>query len=162
MKSFVLLCSALFLISCSTTTNKHHSAGNLDVNLRSNLEAELDVDMSKKVQGKAFHSKLFGLIDLKGSSHYADGVNYGATGSTGLFSFMGGGVVDDAKSAAAFNALHPAKADIIIAPQYIVKVESWFFGAYKEVTAHVTGYAGKIRNIKQSTKATAMPVATNN
>lgn len=160
MKIISSLCLLMLFASCSTTYNKNHTSGNLDVKVTSNLEADVNVDMSKKISGQAQHSKLFGLFNIKSSANYVDGVNYSG-GSEG-FSFFSGGVVEDAKSAAAFNAIQPAKADIIVAPQYLVKVESWFFGAFKEVTAQVTGYAGYIRNIKPTQKVTAPPLANNN
>jgi hypothetical protein len=36
---------------------------------------------------------------------------------------------------------------VIVAPQYIVQIHS-FLGIYKEVTALVSGYAGKIKDIR--------------
>jgi hypothetical protein len=120
------------------------------------------VDMSKKIQGTAKHTKLFGLIDIHASKNYADGVAYDGA-STGGFSLFQGGVVEDTKSAAAYNAVVPNKADVLVAPQYMIKVESYFFGAWKEVTAQVTGYAGRIKSIKQHVKATpSTQLATNN
>jgi len=70
----------------------------------------------------------------------------GAGGSAGWF---GPGIVEETKSAAAYKAVVPGKVDIIVAPQYITKVNSYFFGMYKEVTATVTGYAGRVKNIRQ-------------
>lgn len=152
--TFVTILSLIALASCSTTHHLSQKAGKLDVSVKGNLQAEVEVDMQKKIVGKSHYSRLFGLIDLNGSKNYADGVTYDGEG--GGFLFFGGGVVEDAKSAAAYNATVPNKADILVAPQYLVKVNSWFFGAYKEVTAQVWGYAGKIKNIK--TKEWSHPV----
>lgn len=145
--SLLTLVSTFLLVSCSSTMNRSQSAGELDVRVHSNLAADLDVDMTKKISGSAKHTKLFGLIDIKTSKHFADGVNYGVEKKGGL-SFFGPSIVDEAKSAAAYRAVVPNRADVLVAPQYLIKVESYFFGAWKEVTAQVTGYAGKIRNIK--------------
>lgn len=160
MKSLGLVLSLLVITACSTTTNKKVDAGDLNVRVTSKLEADLEVDTSKKVSGKAFHTKLFGLINLKTSTHYADGVNYGGGNNSG-FSFFSGGIVEEAKSAAAYNALNQAKADVIVVPQYVIKVNSWFFGAYKEVTAVVSGYSAKIRSLKKDHTPVAAPIAKN-
>lgn len=151
--SLAIIASTLTLVSCSSTVNRSQKSGGLDVKVTSNLQADMDVDMSKKIQGTAHHTKLFGLIDIKSSKNYADGVAYdGAAG--GGFSLFQGGIVEDTKSAAAYNAVVPNKADVLVAPQYMIKVESYFFGAWKEVTAQVTGYAGRIKNISPVLKAT--------
>jgi hypothetical protein len=145
MNKFTLLLSIMFLFSCSTTTNRNQKSSALDVSLTSRLEAELDIDMSKKIHGTAKQSKLFGFINIHTTSDYVDGVNYDGSGSG--FSLFSGGIVEDTKSAAAYNAVVPNKADVIVAPQYIVQIHS-FLGIYKEVTALVSGYAGKIKDIR--------------
>lgn len=140
---------ALFaLVSCSTTNHMSQKAGGLNVAVKSNLQADLDVDMSKKIVGKAHHVRVLG-IHTQESMNYADGVSYDGASGGGMMSFFGPGMEEAAKSAAAYNATVANKADVIVAPQYIVKVKSYFFGAYKEVTAQVWGYGAKIRDIKQ-------------
>lgn len=156
--SLAVIASTMLLVSCSTTTNRSQKSGALDVKVRSDLQAEVDVDMSKKIQGKASHTKLFGVIDIKSSKNYADGVAYDG-GSSSAFSLFAGGIVEDTKSAAAYNAVVPNKADVLVAPQYMIKVESYFFGAWKEVTAVVSGYAGRIKDIKQTTKIPSTQLA---
>ena len=135
------------LVSCSTTNNLSQKTGGMYVSVTSNLHADVEVDMSKKIVGKAHHTRILG-FHTKSSTNYADGVTYD-TGSTGggLFGFFGPGMEEEAKSAAAYNATVPNKADVLVAPQYLVKVKSYFFGAYKEVQAQVWGYSGKVRNI---------------
>lgn len=152
MKKLHLLPSIglLFLASCSTTYNKSHKSGVLDLRVRSELQADIEVDMTKKISGAATHSKLFGIFDLQSSTNFVDGIQYGANDSTNFI--FSGGMVEEAKSAAAFNAIFPNNADIIVTPQYLIKVKKYFFGAYKEVTAQVSGYAGKVKNIAQAPK----------
>lgn len=159
--SLAVIASTLTLVSCSSTVNRSQKSGGLDVKVRSDLQADVDVDMSKKIAGTAHHTKLFGVIDIKSSKNYADGVAYDGGGQG--FSLFSGGIVEDTKSAAAYNAVVPNKADVLVAPQYMIKVQSYFFGAWKEVTAQVTGYAGRIKNIRQTTKSAATnQLATNN
>ncbi len=142
----LIIATTFFMASCSTKMHKSQKAGSLEVNVKSNLHADLDVDMSRKIVGTASHSRLFGLFYIKTSQNFADGVSYDGDQS-GWFS---SGIVSSAKSAAAYNAVVPSKADVIVAPQYLIKVKSYFFGAYKEVTAQVSGYAGTIRSITPS------------
>lgn len=144
--TLAVVASSFLLASCSSTMNRSQHTGDMHVKVKSHLMADLDVDMTKKISGSVKHTKLFGFIDIKSSKHYADGVNYGVKNDG--FSLFGPGIVEEAKSAAAYRAVVPSKADVLVAPQYLVKVESYFFGAWKEVTAQVSGYAGKIRNIK--------------
>jgi hypothetical protein len=158
-KTTLIVASAMLFVSCSSTYNRSQRTAEVDVQIKSNLHADVEVDTSKKIQGTAKHTKLFGLIDIKSSKNYADGVNYG-TDSSG-FSFFSGGIVEDTKSAAAFNAVVPNKADVLVAPQYFIKVESYFFGAWKEVTANVSGYAGKIKDIKAPATKVLAPIASN-
>lgn len=159
MKVIALLASTFLFVSCSSTMNRSQKSGSLDVKVKSDLQADMDVDMTKKISGTAKHTKLFGVIDIKTSKNYADGVAY--DGASQGFSLFSGGVVEDAKSAAAYNAVVPNKADVLVAPQYLIKVESYFFGAWKEVTAQVTGYAGRIKNIRQTAKQASTTLATN-
>lgn len=158
MKFIAIIASTMLLASCSHTVNRSQKSGALDVKVKSDLQADVDVDMSKKISGSAKHTKLFGLIDIKTSKNYADGIAY--DGPSQGFSLFTGGVVEDAKSAAAYNAVVPNKADVLVAPQYLIKVESYFFGAWKEVTAQVSGYAGRIKNIKGNTKMPSTQLAT--
>lgn len=147
---FMSILALAFLASCSTTNNLSQKGGGYNVQVKTNLQADLDVDMSKKIIGKARHVRILG-FHTETSTNYADGVTYdGGAAGGGLFGFFsGGGMEEAAKSAAAYKATVPNKADVLVAPQYLLKVTSYFFGAYKEVTAQVWGYSGKIRNIKQ-------------
>ncbi len=148
MKFSVIIC--LFaLVSCSTRNHLSQKTGGMNVSVISNLEADVDVDMTKKIVGKAHHVRIFG-IHTQGSKNYADGVTYdGGAGGGGLFGFFGPGMEEEAKSAAAYNATVPNKADVLVAPQYLVKVKNYVFGLYKEVQVQVWGYSGKVRNIRQ-------------
>jgi hypothetical protein len=146
--SLGILVALMAMSSCSTTYNKNQKSSSLHVSAKSDLRADLDIDMTKKISGSATHTKLFGIFDLKTSQSYVDGVNYDVPAS----GFFSGGVVEETKAAAAYNAVAPNKVDVIVAPQYVIKVKTVFLGAYKEVTAQVTGYGAKIRNIVQTQK----------
>lgn len=144
----VLFLMIIMSVGCSTTIKKSQKGGLIDVRAKSDLQVDLDIDMTKKISGSASHTKLFGFIDIKSSTNYAEGVSYEGD-SVGWF---GGGVVEETKAAAAYNAVVPSKSDVIVAPQYVIKVKSYFLGIYKEVTAQVTGYSAKIKNISSVKK----------
>ena len=109
---FVLVVSFLS-VGCSTNMHKSQKGGLLDVKVKSDLQADVEVDMSKKIAGTASHSRLFGLFYVKNSQNFVDGVSFDGENS-GWFS---SGIVDSTKSAAAYNAVVPNKADVLVAPQ---------------------------------------------
>lgn len=146
MKSISIVALAILMAGCSTTVRKSQNSGALNVRVQSDLEADVEVDMSKSVRGVAKQTTIFGLIDIKSADHYAEGVTYN-TGATGFSIFPD--VVETTKSAAAYNAVKASKVDVIVAPQYQIHVKSYGLGIYKEVTAEVTGYAGYVRGIKK-------------
>jgi hypothetical protein len=145
--SFLFL-SSLFLVSCSTTIHKSQHAGGLDLNVQSKLGADVEVDMNRQVQGVAHHTKLFWVIPIKESNRFVDGVTY--NGGDSGFTLFTGGMIEETKSAAAYDAVVPNKIQVLVAPQYFVQVKSYFFGMWKEVKATVTGYAGKIKSFKNT------------
>lgn len=149
---FLTLILAGLLSSCSTFYNKNHTSSALSVNLVSNLEADVEVDMTKKITGSASAKKLFSLITISGPNQFADGIIYQPGATDGGFSFFGPGLAEEIKSAAVSNAMTTSKAEIIVAPQYTVKTKSVLFGLYKEVSVVVTGFAGSFKNIKAATK----------
>lgn len=152
MKLLPIVIAASFLLTgCASTLHKSQTSGTLDVGVAGNLQADIDVDMTKQVKGTAHHSKVLWLIPVKDTNRYAEGVTYGGNGSGG-WNLLGPSLVDETKSAAAYNAVVPNKVEVLVAPQYLVQVKSYFFGIWKEVTVSVTGYAGKVRNIKSSPK----------
>ena len=115
--------------------------------LSSDLIADVDVDMTKKIQGQARTTRLF-WIPIRHPNYFPEGVGYDAGG--GVFLFFGGGMEYEAKSAtAAYNAVVPNKVDVIVARSTSLS----FFGFWKEVTVHVRGYAGRVRNIRPNPKA---------
>jgi len=151
MKLLLIATSFTFLLAgCSTTINKSQHSGSVNVNINSHLKADVDVDMSRQVKGTANHKRLLWIFPIKSTDRFVDGVTY--NGGESGFSLFSGGIVEETKSAAAYNAVVPNKVEVLIAPQYIVQVKSYFFGAWKEVTASVSGYAGKIRDFKSSNK----------
>jgi hypothetical protein len=148
--SLALLAASILMTGCSTTLNKSQQSSSINIATTSDLTADIDVDMNKTLKGSAQQVTILGFIDLEKSEHFADGVTYNGGGSG--FSLFSGGMVESTKAAAAYRAVAKQEADVIVAPQYVVRVESKFLGLYKKVTASVSGYAGKIRNIRNTNK----------
>ena len=97
---FTLLVLTLLLFSCGTT-NRSYVYSDLDIKVKTALEAKVDVDMSNKLMGSSSGTYLFGLIKIFGDSKFADG--YGGWGRLGKL-----------KSAAAYKAIKRGKGDICI------------------------------------------------
>jgi hypothetical protein len=151
MKSLILIMSAVFIVTgCSSTINKSQNSSSIDIITKSKLNADIDVDIKKILKGSARQVTILGVFDIEKSTSFADGVTY--NGGENGFSLFSGGIVESTKAAAAFNAVQKSNADVIVAPKYIIKVESKLFGAYKKVTATVSGYHGTIRSIRSSNK----------
>lgn len=149
MKSVIALLSLSMLSGCATTYHKSQSSGAVNVEVKSSFTADLEVDATKRIQGAASQSVLFGLFVFGSPSNFADGVNYGTGGGSGGGLF-GPDLVETTKSAAAYNAMAPSKAEVLVAPQYLVKVTSKLLGAWKDITVTVSGYGAKIKGVSPS------------
>ena len=128
-----VLIMSLILVGC-VSTNKSHIFSDLGVSTQSELDAEISVDLSKKLTGTAKATYLFNIFQLSGDTEYADG--YGGMGAVGK-----------AKSAAAYKAISESDADVLVSPQYVVDFKNQVF--MQDVTVTVTGYGGKIVSIKK-------------
>ena len=132
----LVLSICLFLSGCAST-NKSHIFSPVSVSVTSELNADIEVDMSKKLTGSASATYWMGLVKLFGDSHYADG--YGDSYTS----------IGKVKAAAAYNAISKSDGDILVSPSYVVKsvVYPFYILAYQQIEVEVTGYAGKIKDI---------------
>ena len=137
----------------STSTNKSIDTAGLIVSVNSQLMADIDVDISKKLSGTAKKSVLFGFYTLEEPDTFLDGA-FGSGGEGGLLGGLLAGDEGAIKSAAAYKAVNPSGkssvADVLVAPQYTLKKHKRFLGMYKETTATVVGYPGQISAIKKT------------
>ena len=129
----------LGLVTGCSSLNQSAVSPSLDQKIVTEFKA--DVEVGQKISGKSTTTVILGFIKL-GDSEYADGVSYG----TG-YSFSLGGA-EGAKAAAAYKAIKAAKADILVAPTYVVK-ENGFAPIFMTIDAEVTGYAGTVKSVKQ-------------
>ena len=138
---FIISLIFIFVSGCTTKhdSNKwdNHAYSPIEISVTSQLNADIEVDTSKKITGTARGSYWLGLIKFSGDSHYQEG--YGGSGPTGKV-----------KEAAVYNALSPFDGDILISPSYTVKktVHPYLYLGWVTITVEVTGYEGKIKNIK--------------
>jgi hypothetical protein len=143
MKKIILLPIAILLLSLTGCKSSFSGVSSTPISVGSNirpLDADVSVDVSKKISGEA--SVVYFLVfRLSGDSKFAEGVDYSVNSS--LFSSK----IARAKSAAAYKAVTDSTCDIIVHPNYIVDVENWVF--FKKIKVKVTGYAGTINKIYQ-------------
>ena len=133
MKKAIISSVIILLITGCVSTKQSHIYSDLNVKTVSNLDADIEVDLSKKLTGTSHSQYLFGFFQLSGDSEFADG--YGGMGSVGA-----------TKSAAAFKAIKQSDADVLVSPQYVVEVNDQLI--IKDIVVTVTGYGGKFVSIK--------------
>ncbi len=144
MKKLLVASSLVFagaLTGCSSLNTSSNSMP-ITAPLETNLVA--DVEVGEKITGKASVTKIL-FFTIANDKEFADGVSYGAGGSSaGALPFEN--PVSKAKSAAAYKAITESGADIIVAPRYTVKSEDFLIFGTINVT--VEGYKGTIKSIK--------------
>ena len=102
------------------------------------------------ISGSATVHSILGIFTW-GPNAQAVGVNYGTvSGVTGgalgdLLSFTSNSEIV-ARNAAAYEATTKAKADIILAPQYVLTTEDYF--VYKSINCKVKGFPGFVKGIE--------------
>jgi len=130
--STIVMFFVVFISGC-TSVNKSHTNSPIEVNVSSEMTADLDVDISKKLEGIASGTYIFGFIKIGGDSTYVDG--YGGFGPVGTV-----------KSAAAYNAISKSSGDVLVSPQYIVDTKSYLLIKY--INVKVSGYEGTVKAVR--------------
>ncbi len=111
-------------------------------------EVKVDADIEareQQVTGSATVHTLFGFL-VWGANAEAVGVDYYGTGWLDVSSFFISPSTLKARNAAAYNALAPLKADLILAPQYTLTTEDFLI--YKKVNCKVKGFPGFVKKVK--------------
>ena len=134
MKHIAFITFIVIILGGCGATNKSHIFSDLTVSTQSELDADISVDLSKKLSGTAEATYLFNIFQLSGDTEFADG--YGGMGPVGK-----------AKSAAAYKAISGSDADVLVSPQYVVDFTNNVF--IQDVSVTVTGYGGKITSINK-------------
>jgi hypothetical protein len=137
-----IACAAALLASTVACSTFNQSAPSQGLQSQINADFAADIEVGSVTKGRSRTIVLLGFITL-GDSKYADGVNYGVSKPS-----FGFGATEDAKSAAAYNALKKTNADILVAPRYTVD-EFNFLGIYRTIDAEVVGFSANIKSVKQ-------------
>ena len=124
-----------------TTFHASQSSAELVSAVNSNIKAEIDV--GEKITGQSRVVTLFGFINF-GDDKFADGINYGENLGIPLV----GRAIDEAKSAASYNAVVTAKADVIVIPRYTIEVTNYLL--FKTTDVRVIGNKGVIKSFKSN------------
>lgn len=151
-KSLILagVASVIALIGTGCTSIEASKVGdqvqvNMPVFVKPTVETKDTV-----INGSATVHSIFGIFSW-GPNSQAVGVDYG------INSIATGGVFDNlltytsksemvARNAAAYEATTSAKADIILAPQYVLTTKDYF--VYKSINCKVKGFPGYIKGVK--------------
>lgn len=133
---------ALSMFGCGTIHTSQHS-GPLDVRVVAPLKA--DVSVGEKITGTASSVNLFWLFNLGMPDKFADGVLYNTEAKEGprVSWFI---PIENIKAAAVYDAVSKSKADVIVAPKYVVEYNDYLL--FRRVHVTVTGYKGTINGIK--------------
>ena len=133
---FMSMCIALIMTGCSTSLNESVISGSVGVSVSTD-PAKAEYTIGGQISGEASATYLFGLLPLSEPSSFADGIaGFGGFGASGKV-----------KSAAAFNAMEAANADMIINPQYTVEMNKNLFTTNYKAT--VSGWAGNVTSISK-------------
>lgn len=135
----------IFFVSSCSSINKGHLNSAIQLQVKSDLDAKIEVDTSKKLTGYASGVYLFHLFKISGDTRYADGIDYG-DGAPGVLTEWFSNTYD-VKAAASYNAIRTSDADVLVSPQYVIEANNWN-PFYKQIKVKVTGFPGKIVSIK--------------
>ncbi|MDX5628179.1 MULTISPECIES: hypothetical protein [unclassified Brenneria] len=130
---------AVSLLAGCSSYNTSQPTSALVGNVESTVKA--DIQVGEKIQGEATANVLMGFIKWGEGNNYVDGVSYG-TGGALSFADASASV----KSAATYNAVKAAGADLIVAPRYEVTTQD--YGVFKKIHVVVRGYKGTITSVK--------------
>lgn len=151
--AFSLLAGACALLATgcsSTTTNRLGSQ--IEIENRVKIVPQIQPG-NKYVTGSSKCTVYLGFIRVGDVSKQVVGVSF-AAGS----SFWGGGT-DVYQRAALYDACAKSKADIILCPQYVRKIEGNIF--VKDVSCTVKGFPGYIKGVKVVPDPYMMTISSN-
>ena len=144
MKKIMVLTMTLALVAFATGCKTQH-AGKLSVTdsiMTKTIVATPAVTAGGKISGSAEIMQVLGYI--WGDTKYADGVEFNGEGVAFDIPFWGA-AIQKVKAAAAFDACQKSGADIILSPNYNVKVTDYF--VFKVLSADVKGFKGTIDGV---------------
>jgi len=154
MKYIAIILTTLFLTSCTNVSYNQH-LNSLDINVTSNLKA--DINVGDNISGKGTETVILWFFRLPGKRYKAEGsISAYSTSSPSttklpivsslLNSINVFNVIENAKGQAIHDALTLSNADLIINPKFTITEDDFFI--FKTVKCEVTGKKGTIKSIK--------------
>ncbi len=143
MKKALLLaavCAVAAFVSGCIANHTNDAATGAKACVTKKFEADI-VAGKTKVSGKAMVHNVLGIITW-GVNDYADDAFVSGAPSLQLFASP----LTVAKQGATFNACNDAKADMLLAAKYKIKISDFF--VYKKVECDVTGFPGVVKGVK--------------
>lgn len=147
MKKIITLALAAlgvaFIGTACKSTETNRPGDHVQITMPLTLDPQVEIG-TKKITGSAAVHSILGFINW-GVSDQAVGAKFGTGVAADMLSFIPSGE-NVAKNGAVYNACVTNNADLIIAPQYILKTENYF--VYKVIKCNVTGFPGTIKSVK--------------
>ena len=152
-KSMLLLSILAGSVALLGTACSHVEASKVGEQVAIKMPVMIKTDVqtkNEKINGSATVHSILGIISW-GPSKQAIGVNYFAgeqrtDGGIGQIFSLAARSEAVARNAAAYEATSKAKADIILAPQFILTTKDYI--VYKSIKCDVTGFPGFIQGVK--------------
>lgn len=156
MKKSLLYLSILLigstLTSCVSTNKGFQSSPVVARNVQLDpIKADIEVNEKEKLKGTST-STYFLIFRVQGDNMFADGINYSTDASMPVFAkynpytMMKIARLNGIRSAAAYKALEGKDYDLLVHPNYSVKLENYLL--VKKYTIDVTGYGAKYKNFR--------------
>ena len=139
---FVAVCAiAVFMTGCFAT-HTNDAAATAKACVGKKFEADI-VAGKTAVKGQATIHNVLGLITW-GVNNYADEAF--VTTNNSALPFLAVSPLDVAKQGATYNACTAAKADMLLAAKYNIKISDFF--VYKKIECNVSGFPGVVKGVK--------------
>ena len=154
MRYITVLFAILYLSGC-TNVSYNQPSNSLDINISSNLKA--DITVGDNISGNGTETVILWFFRLPGKRFKAEGnISAYSTSSpsttkipiiSSLFNSINVfNIIENAKGQAIHDALTLSNADLIINPKFTITEDDFFL--FKTVKCEVTGKKGTIKSIK--------------
>ena len=146
----IVVIIAIFCFNSCVTTNKGFQSSPViarNVTLDP-IKADVVVDETHKLTGEA--TVKYVLCFKSGNKQFADGINYSTESQGGLKNLFRAAIVNEARSAAAYQALKQCQdCDVLVHPTYEVTIKKSPLGIFlRKYTVKVNGYGAKYTNFR--------------
>ena len=130
MKNIIFIALVVFSIQSCRSTYISGASAEPNIEIKYNVEAELEIDKSKTLQATSTTKVILGFIKLY-DKNFSDA--YPKSGYVGA----------QEKMAATYKALDGTGYDVLVNPKYIIKTQRGLF--VKTISATVAGFGAKIK-----------------